>query len=76
MNCIRAAIVAAGILLIAGIGPASAAGLTDAQCHQLDREQQQLLDKQKRQHGKLDDHDRKRLSNIEDQSNVYCGPDR
>jgi hypothetical protein len=63
-------------LLFTGVGPATAAGLSDAQCNKLDREQQQLLDKQKRQNGKLDQHDRKRLSNIEDQSNVYCGPDR
>jgi hypothetical protein len=72
---IRVAFVAAGIALMAGIGPAAAAGLTKAQCDQLDREQQQLQDKQNRQHGKLNQHDRNRLSNIESQSNVYCGPD-
>jgi len=75
MTCRRAAIVAVGIFLIAGIGPVAAAGLSQAQCDHLDREHQQLLDKQKRQNGRLNQHDRKRLSDIENQSNVYCGPD-
>jgi hypothetical protein len=70
MKLFQAAIVAAGIVLIAGVGPALAAGLSPAQCQKLESEYAQLQQKQK--NGTATAADKKRMKQIDDQTNVYC----
>jgi hypothetical protein len=70
MKLLKAVILGAGIVVIAGAGPALAAGLTPAQCQQLEREYSRL--QQKEQNGTATPADKRRMKQIDDQTNIYC----
>ncbi|HEY5211081.1 MAG TPA: hypothetical protein VIJ42_16705 [Stellaceae bacterium] len=68
-NLSKAVIASLGIFLLAG-NIAVAAGLSPAQCTKLEREYKKLQDKEKRH--QLTPADRKRMHEIDDQTNIYC----
>ncbi len=70
MKLFQAAIIAVAIVLVAGAEPALAAGLTPAQCQQLEREYTRL--QQKEQNHTATAADKKRMKQIDDQTNIYC----
>jgi len=68
-NLSKALVASVGIFLLAG-NIASAAGLSPAQCNKLEREYKKLQDKEKRH--QLTPAERKRMHEIDDQTNLYC----
>lgn len=70
MNLFKAAVLAVGLIVIAGAVPAFAAGLTPAQCQNLEREYSRL--QQKEQNGTATPADKRRMKQIDDQTNIYC----
>lgn len=70
MKLSQVTILAAGIVLAVGAGQALAAGPPQVHCQQLEREYSQL--QQKEQNGTATPADKRRMKQIDDQTNIYC----